>query len=104
LPAGVCLLPYVQSWYDKYRDHGLVVIGVHSPEFAFEKEPANVQHATAVLGVTYPVALDTDEQGYGRVDSQRLYQLIRQSKAVREHDFSSQFQDDGVTVYAFTFG
>jgi len=53
-------LPYVEAWYDKYKDHGLVVIGVHSPEFAFEKDPANVSAAVKRLGVTYPVALDSD--------------------------------------------
>jgi hypothetical protein len=48
--------------------------------------------------------VDTDASGAGTVNEQRLYQLIRQSKDVREHDFSIQFLDDGVTVYAFTFG
>ncbi|MGH8156823.1 MAG: cytochrome c biogenesis protein DipZ [Rhodanobacter sp.] len=51
-------LPYVRGWADKYRDHGLVVIGVHAPEFAFEKDPANVAKAVKDLGVDYPVALD----------------------------------------------
>ncbi|MEO8747600.1 MAG: cytochrome c biogenesis protein DipZ [Rhodanobacter sp.] len=53
-------LPYVRGWYDKYRDHGLVVIGVHSPEFAFEKDPANVAKAIKDLGVDYPVAMDNE--------------------------------------------
>ena len=53
-------LPFVESWYEKYKDHGLVVIGVHAPEFAFEKDPANVRRAIADLKVTYPVALDND--------------------------------------------
>lgn len=53
-------LPYVEAWYAKYQDHGLVVIGVHSPEFAFEKDPANVAAAVQRLGVRYPVALDSD--------------------------------------------
>ena len=53
-------LPYVEAWYRKYKDHGLVIIGVHSPEFAFEKEPSNVAAAVKRLGVTYPVALDSD--------------------------------------------
>ena len=52
-------LPYVEAWARKYKDHGLVVIGVHSPEFAFERDPANVRAAVARLGVTYPVALDS---------------------------------------------
>jgi cytochrome c biogenesis protein CcdA/thiol-disulfide isomerase/thioredoxin len=53
-------LPYVRGWADKYKDHGLVVIGVHAPEFAFEKNPANVTKAVKDLGVDYPVALDND--------------------------------------------
>ncbi|WP_404479362.1 cytochrome c biogenesis protein DipZ [Novosphingobium sp. BL-52-GroH] len=53
-------LPYVRAWAEKYRDQGLVVIGVHSPEFAFEKDPANVRKAVRDLGITYPVALDND--------------------------------------------
>ncbi|HEX2811303.1 MAG TPA: cytochrome c biogenesis protein CcdA [Sphingopyxis sp.] len=51
-------LPYVKAWEAKYRDKGLVVIGVHTPEFAFERDPANVRKAIADLGITYPVALD----------------------------------------------
>jgi thiol-disulfide isomerase/thioredoxin len=51
-------LPYVNAWAQKYRDHGLVVIGVHSPEFAFEKDPANVAKAVRDFGITYPVAID----------------------------------------------
>ena len=51
-------LPYVKAWYEKYKDHGLVVIGVHSPEFAFEKNVDNVRKAVRDLGVRYPVALD----------------------------------------------
>lgn len=53
-------LPYVRGWADKYKDHGLVVIGVHAPEFAFEKDPANVIRAVKALSVDYPVALDND--------------------------------------------
>ncbi len=53
-------LPYVRAWADKYKNYGLVVIGVHAPEFAFEKEPQNVIKAVKDLGVDYPVALDND--------------------------------------------
>ncbi|WP_444452835.1 cytochrome c biogenesis protein DipZ [Rhodobacter capsulatus] len=53
-------LPHVQAWDAAYRDKGLVVIGVHAPEFAFEKDPANVAKAVKDLGLTYPVALDND--------------------------------------------
>jgi thiol-disulfide isomerase/thioredoxin len=53
-------IPYVRAWYERYKDDGLVVIGVHAPEFAFEKNPANVRKAIADLGITYPVALDNN--------------------------------------------
>jgi cytochrome c biogenesis protein CcdA/peroxiredoxin len=53
-------LPYVEAWSAKYKDAGLVVIGVHTPEFAFEKEQSNVEKAVRDLKVTYPVAVDSD--------------------------------------------
>lgn len=53
-------LPYVEGWYEKYKSLGLVVIGVHAPEFAFEKDWDNVRRAVHDLGITYPVALDND--------------------------------------------
>lgn len=53
-------IPYVDSWHQRYRDDGLVVIGVHSPEFEFEKDHDNVRDAVDRLGVTYPVALDDE--------------------------------------------
>jgi len=53
-------LPYTSKWYDAYKDKGLVIVGVHTPEFAFEKDAANVKTAVARLGIQYPVALDND--------------------------------------------
>lgn len=53
-------LPYVKAWQQKYEKYGLVVIGVHAPEFAFEKDPDNVRRAIKDLGIAYPVALDND--------------------------------------------
>ena len=53
-------LPYVRAWAAKYKDRGLVVIGVHTPEFGFEKDVDNVRRANAALGVSYPVVLDSD--------------------------------------------
>ena len=51
-------LPHVEAWYARYRNDGLEVVGVHSPEFAFEHVVSNVRAATARLGVRYPVAVD----------------------------------------------
>ena len=53
-------IPYVEAWAEKYRNQGLVVIGVHTPEFAFERNVDNVRRAIADLKITYPVALDND--------------------------------------------
>lgn len=51
-------LPYVKAWSAKYRQDGLLVIGVHTPEFAFEKDKGNVERAVRDLGITYPVVMD----------------------------------------------
>jgi thiol-disulfide isomerase/thioredoxin len=52
-------LRYVQTWAAKYKNDGLIVIGVHSPEFSFEKNDSNVRNAVRALGITYPVAIDS---------------------------------------------
>lgn len=51
-------LPYLKDWYAKYKDKGLVIVGVHTPEFEFEKNPSNVQDAIKRFAILYPVALD----------------------------------------------
>jgi thiol-disulfide isomerase/thioredoxin len=53
-------LPYVRAWAEKYRDQGLVVLGVHTPEFSFERDIHNVRRAVESMGITYPVVLDSD--------------------------------------------
>jgi len=53
-------LPYVRAWAERYKDAGLVVVGVHTPEFDFEKLPAHVQEATERLQISYPVVVDSD--------------------------------------------
>jgi thiol-disulfide isomerase/thioredoxin len=53
-------LAYLRAWHEKYASHGLVVIGVHTPEFAFEGDAATVERAAAAMGVSYPIALDPD--------------------------------------------
>jgi thiol-disulfide isomerase/thioredoxin len=52
-------MPYVRSWAAKYNDAGFVVIGVHTPEFSFEHEPANVENAVGSLNISFPVAIDS---------------------------------------------
>jgi cytochrome c biogenesis protein CcdA/thiol-disulfide isomerase/thioredoxin len=53
-------LPYIHAWYERYKESGLVVVGVHAPEFPFEKDEANVRRAVKDLGIDYPVAMDND--------------------------------------------
>ena len=53
-------VPYVRAWAEKYKDHGLVVIGVHAPEFPFERNIDNVRRAVKDMGLTYPIAIDND--------------------------------------------
>jgi cytochrome c biogenesis protein CcdA/thiol-disulfide isomerase/thioredoxin len=53
-------LPYVTQWYEKYKDQGLIIVGVHTPEFEFEKNKNNVANAIKRFNITYPVALDND--------------------------------------------
>jgi cytochrome c biogenesis protein CcdA/thiol-disulfide isomerase/thioredoxin len=53
-------LPYIKAWNERYQSAGLVIIGVHTPEFPFEKDEANVRKAVKDLGITYPVAMDNN--------------------------------------------
>ncbi|MBT5201098.1 MAG: redoxin domain-containing protein [Thaumarchaeota archaeon] len=62
-------LPYITAWDDKYSDQGLLVIGIHSPEFEFEKNPKNVQMAIAKHGINYPVVLDNDMETWKAFDN-----------------------------------
>lgn len=82
-------LPYVESWWARYRDQGLVVIGVHAPEFAFEKRPANVERAVRDLGITYPVALDNDYAIWKAFDNEYwpAHYFIDARGRVRGHHF-----------------
>jgi cytochrome c biogenesis protein CcdA/thiol-disulfide isomerase/thioredoxin len=82
-------LPFVKSWYAKYKDHGLVIIGVHAPEFAFEKDPDNVRRAVKDLGITYPVALDNDYAIWQAFNNQYwpAHYFIDATGRIRSHHF-----------------
>ena len=57
-------LPHLQEIYADYRDQGLEIVGVHAPEFAYEEDPENILEAAADLGVTWPIALDTERRNF----------------------------------------
>jgi len=82
-------LPYLRAWAEKYRDHGLVVIGVHTPEFGFEKNLENVQRAVGTLGIAYPVAVDSDYRIW-RVFANRYwpaFYIVDAQGQIRHHQF-----------------
>jgi thiol-disulfide isomerase/thioredoxin len=62
--------PFLRQWWDKYRADGFVIVGVHSPEFAFEHDPGNVLKATKQYGVTWPVALDSNMATWNAYNNQ----------------------------------
>jgi thiol-disulfide isomerase/thioredoxin len=82
-------LPYVRAWADKYKEQGLVVIGVHSPEFAFEKNVDNVRRAAKDMRVNYPIAIDSDFAIWRALKNEywpALYIVDAQGR-VRHHQF-----------------
>ena len=82
-------LPFLKDWYKKYQDKGFVIVGVHTPEFEFEKKEANVANAVKRFGITYPVALDNQYgtwQAYNNLYWPAHY-LIDQNGEVRAFHF-----------------
>lgn len=89
-------LPYLTRWDEQYRDRGLTIIGVHSPEFAFEKVVANVEDNAARLGVEYPVAIDNDFRTWRRWDQRYwpAHYLIDQQGLVRQVHYGEGAYDE----------
>jgi len=88
-------LPHVKAWYQAYHDKGLVVIGVHTPEFAFEHVPSNVRGAVRRLGIRYPVALDNDYATWNAFQNQYwpAKYLIDRSGHLRYYHFGEGSYD-----------
>jgi thiol-disulfide isomerase/thioredoxin len=81
-------LPYVKSWHQKYKDQGLVVVGVHTPEFLFERSTSNVMTAVKHLGIDYPVAQDNRYKtwdAYRNTYWPAFYLIDKQGKIVYTH-------------------
>ncbi|MDD5050132.1 MAG: cytochrome c biogenesis protein DipZ [Candidatus Pacebacteria bacterium] len=81
-------LPYIKDWYAKYKDQGLEIIGVHTPEFAFEKVLKNVEDAVARFGIKYPVILDSEYKtwnAYGNQYWPRKYLIDIDGFVVYDH-------------------
>jgi len=93
-------LPYVEGWAAKYKDAGLVVIGVHTPEFAFEKERSNVERAVRDLKITYPVAIDSDYKIWQAFHNEYwpAHYLIDGKGRIRYHHFGEGEYDKSERV------
>ncbi len=93
-------IPYVRAWAEKYKDQGLVVIGVHAPEFAFEKNVSNVRAAIASLGITYPVAIDNDYAIWRAFNNQYwpAHYFIDAEGQIRHHHFGEGDYDGSERV------
>ncbi len=93
-------IPYVKAWAEKYKDQGLVVIGVHSPEFAFEKNVDNVKKAISDLGISYPVAVDNDYAIWRAFDNEYwpAHYFIDAKGQVRHHHFGEGDYDQSERI------
>jgi cytochrome c biogenesis protein CcdA/thiol-disulfide isomerase/thioredoxin len=99
-------LPYIRAWNQKYKDHGLVVIGVHSPEFAFEKELSNARRAVHDLGISYPVAVDSNLEIWQAFNNQYwpAHYLIDKQGRIRYHHFGEGEYDKSEHVIQTLLG
>jgi thiol-disulfide isomerase/thioredoxin len=89
-------LAYVRAWAEKYRERGLVVIGVHTPEFPFERDIDNVRRAANDMNVWYPIALDSDYEVW-RAFSNRYWPAVYIADVegrIRHHQFGEGGYDD----------
>jgi thiol-disulfide isomerase/thioredoxin len=94
-------LPHVTRLYAKYRDRGLVVVGIHTPEFPFERSASNVQTALKRHGITYPVAQDNDSQTWNAYRNRywpAQYIVDQNGKIVFQHDGEGQYEEIDRTV------
>lgn len=89
-------LPYLKAWDEKYRSQGLVIIGVHTPEFAFEKDQHNVGQAIRDLGIKYPVAMDNQYAIWNAYNNQYwpAHYLIDAQGRIRDQHFGEGAYDE----------
>ncbi len=88
--------PYIEGWYQQYKDDGFTVIGAHAPEFAFERNVENVQKAVRDQNISYPVALDNDFSTWGAFENQfwpTYYLIDAQGNVRRIHSGEGEYRE-----------
>src|SRR3989344_2862917 len=94
-------IPYLNKWYKEYEDEGLVIIGLHTPEFAFEKVQQNVEKAVKDFGIKYPVVLDNDFSTWQAYKNQywpRKYLIDIDGYIVYDHAGEGQYKETEVAI------
>jgi thiol-disulfide isomerase/thioredoxin len=89
-------LPYVRAWAARYKDRGLVVIGVHAPEFGFERDPGNVSRAVKAMAIAYPVVIDNDNAIWRAFDNDAwpaLYFVDSQGRVRRRQVGEGEYEE-----------
>ena len=92
--------PYVRAWAEKYKDRGLVVIGVHSPEFGFETNVENVRRAVKAMNITYPIVMDSEHAIWNAFDNEAwpaLYFIDAQGR-IRHHYYGEGAYDQSEEI------
>ncbi|MCA9387367.1 cytochrome c biogenesis protein DipZ [Candidatus Dojkabacteria bacterium] len=99
-------IPFVEGWYEKYKDDGFVVIGVHAPEFSFEKDFENVKKAVGDYKIAYPVAMDNDFKTWRAYDNHYWpahYFIDKEGNVVHTH-FGEGKYDESEMVIRYLLG
>src|SRR5271163_1754462 len=94
-------LPYLRAWAEKYKDHGLVAVGAHTPEFGFEKNVDNIRWAAKDMKIEYPVAIDSDYAIWRAFNNEywpALYFVDAQGR-IRHHQFGEgEYQESELVI------
>jgi thiol-disulfide isomerase/thioredoxin len=96
-------LPHVKEWHEKYRDQGLVVVGVHTPEYPLERSTDNVKTAIKRFGLTYPVAQDNQYatwNAYGNRFWPAFYLINKKGQVVYQHFGEGAYQETEAKIRA----
>jgi thiol-disulfide isomerase/thioredoxin len=94
-------IPHVEGWYSKYKDQGLTVIGVHTPEYPFERDAGNVKTAIARLGIQYPVAQDNSYATWNAWSNQywpAFYLIDRHGHVVYSHFGEGDYEESEAAI------